>query len=75
MSKLNRLSAKKVIQKLNRAGFLETHRRGSHIYFKSSDGKRFVGVPMHGSKDIPVGTLYNIVIRQAGLSVDEFNRL
>ena len=75
MGKLNRLPARKVIQKLNRAGFMETHRRGSHIYFKSNDGKRFAGVPMHGSKDIPIGTLYNIVVHQAGLSVDEFNRL
>lgn len=75
MGKLSRLPARKVIQKLTRAGFTETHRRGSHIYFKSSDGKRFVGVPAHGSKDIPIGTLYNIVVHQAGLSVDEFNRL
>lgn len=75
MGKLNRLPARKVIQKLNRAGFIETHRRGSHIYFKSSDGKRFVGVPMHSSKDVPIGTLYNIVVRQAGLSIEEFNCL
>lgn len=30
---------------------------------------------MHGSKDIPIGTLYNIVVKQAGLSVEEFNNL
>ena len=30
---------------------------------------------MHGAKDVPVGTLHNIVIRQAGLSTDEFNAL
>lgn len=75
MGKLNRLPARKVIQKLHRAGFEETHRRGSHIYFKSSDSKRLVGVPAHGSKDIPVGTLYNIVVRQAGLSINDFNSL
>lgn len=75
MGKLNRLPARKVVQKLKRVGFSETHRRGSHIYFESSDGKRFVGVPMHGSKDIPIGTLYNIVVHQADLSIDEFNRL
>jgi len=74
MSKLNRLNAKKVIQKLKRAGFVETHQRGSHLYLKSNNGK-IVTVPMHGSKDIPIGTLYNIVIKQAGLSVEEFNNL
>ena len=38
-------------------------------------GGLFVTVPIHGSKDIPIGTLYNIVVRQAGLSPDEFNEL
>ena len=75
MGKLNRLPARKVIQKLKKAGFTETHQRGSHLYFKSNDGTKIVTVPVHGSKNIPIGTLYNIVIRQAGLSVDEFNNL
>ncbi|OGI65276.1 hypothetical protein A3A95_03490 [Candidatus Nomurabacteria bacterium RIFCSPLOWO2_01_FULL_39_18] len=75
MPKLNRLSAKKVVQKLKNAGFSETHQRGSHVYLKSNDGEKIVTVPMHGSKDVPIGTLYNIVVRQAGLSVDEFNNL
>lgn len=75
MSKLKRLNAKKVIQKLKRAGFVETHQRGSHLYLKSNDDSKIVTVPMHSSRDIPIGTLYNIVVRQAGLSVDEFNNL
>ena len=75
MPKLSRLSAKKVIQKLKKVGFTETRQRGSHIYFKSEDGTKIATVPVHGSKDIPIGTLYNIVVRQAGLSVEEFNNL
>ena len=75
MGKLSRISAKKVIQKLTSAGFYQTHQRGSHLYLKSADGTKIVTVPMHGSKDVPVGTLYNIVVRQAGLSVEEFNSL
>lgn len=75
MSKLKRISAKKVIQKLKRIGFIETHQRGSHLYLKSGDGLKIVTVPMHGSKDIPIGTLYNIVVKQASLSVEEFNSL
>ncbi|MEK7607933.1 MAG: type II toxin-antitoxin system HicA family toxin [Patescibacteria group bacterium] len=75
MGKIGHLSARKVIQKLKKAGFLETHQRGSHLYLKSEDGMKIVTVPIHGSKDIPVGTLYNIVVRQAGLSVNEFNEL
>ena len=30
---------------------------------------------MHSAKHIPIGTLYNIVVRQAGLSIEEFNKL
>ncbi|MDO8579508.1 MAG: type II toxin-antitoxin system HicA family toxin [bacterium] len=75
MGKLNRLPARKVIQKLKKAGFFEIHKRGSHQYFKSADSTKTVTVPIHGSKDIPIGTLYNIVVRQAGLSVEEFNNL
>jgi predicted RNA binding protein YcfA (HicA-like mRNA interferase family) len=75
MGKIARLSARKVIQKLKKAGFVETHQRGSHLYLKSKDGTKIVTVPVHGSKDIPVGTLYNIVVRQAGLSVDQFDEL
>ncbi|NUQ57431.1 MAG: type II toxin-antitoxin system HicA family toxin [Candidatus Paceibacter sp.] len=75
MSKLKRLSAKKVVQKLKRAGFVETHQRGSHLYLRNKNGSKIVTVPMHGSKDIPIGTLYNIVVKQAGLSVEEFNNL
>jgi predicted RNA binding protein YcfA (HicA-like mRNA interferase family) len=74
MPKLNRLPARKVIQKLKKVGFVEVHQRGSHLYLKNQSGK-IVTVPIHGSKDIPLGTTYNIVVRQAGLSVDEFNKL
>ena len=73
MPRLIRVGARKVIQRLKKAGFVETHQRGSHLYLKSKDRTKIVTVPIHGSKDIPIGTLYNIVVRQAGLSIDEFN--
>lgn len=75
MGKIFPVSGKQVLQKLLRIGFTVTHQRGSHIYLKSFDGVKIVTIPIHGSKDIPIGTLYNIVIRQAGLSVEEFNEL
>ena len=75
MPKLTRLPARKVVQKLQKAGFRETHQRGSHLYLKSSDGTKIVTIPVHGPKDIPIGTLYTIVVRQAGSSIDEFNNL
>ncbi len=75
MGKLARLSGKKVVQKLKKAGFIETHQRGSHVYLKNEGKAKIATVPVHGSKEIPIGTLYNIVVRQAGLSVEEFNKL
>jgi predicted RNA binding protein YcfA (HicA-like mRNA interferase family) len=75
MGKLNRLPARKVVKKLRRAGFVELHQRGSHLYMRSEDGTKIVTIPMHGSKDIPIGTLSNIVTHQAGLSADDFNAL
>ena len=75
MGKLKPLPARKLIKKLKVASFSETHQRGSHLYLKNQDRKRVVTIPVHGAKDIPVGTLYNIVVRQAGLSVDEFDEL
>ena len=73
MTKLNPISARKAVQKLKRAGFTETHQRGSHLYLENGD--KIVTVPMHGSKDIPAGTLYNIAVKQAGLSIEEFQNL
>lgn len=74
MPKLNPLPAKKVIKKLESAGFVRTHQRGSHIYLKNAD--KIVTVPLHGgNKDMPIGTLHNIVVKQAMLSVEKFNNL
>ena len=75
MAGLKPVSAKKVIRKFKIAGFEETHQRGSHVYLKNESNGRIITVPMHSSKDIPIGTLYNIVVKQAKMSVEEFNNL
>jgi len=74
MAKLKRVNSKKLLKKLKKVGFCEIHQRGSHLAFKNNTNSRFVIAPMHNS-DIPIGTLYNIVVKQAGISVDEFNKL
>lgn len=74
MSKLKPTSSIKVLKKLKKIGFIEVHQRGSHLTLKNKENNRFVTVPMH-SGDVPLGTLYNIVVKQAGLSADEFNKL
>jgi predicted RNA binding protein YcfA (HicA-like mRNA interferase family) len=75
MPKLKVVSAKQLLKKLHQAGFVKTHQRGSHWYLKNITNGRIVTVPVHGGNgDIPVGTLYNIVVRQAGLGIEEFNK-
>ena len=75
MPRLKPINARKLIKKLKAAGFAETHQRGSHLYLVNKMGGRVVTVPVHSVKDIPIGTLHDIVINQAGLSVSEFDNL
>ncbi len=74
MPKLSPMPARKVLKKLKRAGFIKIHQRGSHLTLKNKANNRFVTIPVHGG-DIPIGTLYNIVVNQAGLLIEDFNRL
>ena len=73
MGELPHISAKKVLKKLHKAGFIETHQRGSHLFLENAD-KKIVTVPIHG-KDIPSKTIYSIIVHQAGMTVDEFLEL
>jgi predicted RNA binding protein YcfA (HicA-like mRNA interferase family) len=65
------LKAKDCLRVLLKAGFRIDHRRGSHArLFHSVDRTRKVTIPIH-NKDLPPGTL-KAILRQAGLSVEEF---
>jgi predicted RNA binding protein YcfA (HicA-like mRNA interferase family) len=71
MSSLPSLKAKQVVRALQRAGFYIHHQTGSHArMIHAENPARRVTIPIHG-KDIPRGTLANI-IRQSGLTIDEF---
>jgi predicted RNA binding protein YcfA (HicA-like mRNA interferase family) len=63
-----------VKSKLEKAGFSEVGQTGSHVKFaKTTDeGTRTATVPKH--REIASDTLRSI-LRQAGLSEDEFNNL
>lgn len=70
MAKLPRqLPGRECIQALERAGFHVHHQRGSHVVLKRDNPTARVVVPAH--KTLAAGTLRSI-IRQAGLTVDEF---
>mgnify|MGYP000144435204 CR=1 FL=1 len=72
MSKLPRLSGRACITALAAVGFYKKRQQGSHVILRRDDPFTQVVVPDH--KELDRGTL-RAIIRQAGLSVDEFNGL
>ncbi|HPD07254.1 MAG TPA: type II toxin-antitoxin system HicA family toxin [Candidatus Bipolaricaulis sp.] len=70
MTKLPALSGRELVQALRQLGYEEDHRTGSHIILRQATSPhRRLTVPDH--KEIAKGTL-RAVIRQAGLTVEEF---
>ncbi|MGQ0673853.1 MAG: type II toxin-antitoxin system HicA family toxin [Hyphomicrobium sp.] len=70
--RLPSLNGRTVIRALEKAGFEVVRVSGSHFrMIHSVDPSRQTTVPHHRGKDIPRGTLRDI-IEQAGLTVDEF---
>ncbi len=74
MAPLKPLRFREVKRKRESAGFTEMSQRGSHVKFVKRDdgGVRTAVVPRH--REVVVGTLRSIM-RQAGLSQDEFDAL
>ena len=74
MPKLPRIPATLVIRALKRARFYEYHQAGSHIQLRHViDPALRITIPFH-RKDLSLKTLKSI-IKQAGLTVDEFIKL
>jgi predicted RNA binding protein YcfA (HicA-like mRNA interferase family) len=74
MPQLPVLKPKQVLRALQSAGFYIHHQRGSHArLFNRTRPELHVTIPMH-NKDLPEKTLRSI-LRQAGLSVEEFIEL
>jgi predicted RNA binding protein YcfA (HicA-like mRNA interferase family) len=72
MSKLPVISGRQCVQALEQAGFYLKRRTGSHLVLRRDEPFAQVVVPDH--KVLDRGTL-RAIIRQAGLSVDEFVNL
>lgn len=73
--KLPALRGRVVIAALEKAGFVAVRSKGSHRMLQHiEDAAKRVVVPDHGAKDLKHGTLLAI-IKQAGLTVDEFKEL
>lgn len=74
-SRLPAVTGKDAVRALLGAGFAVDRVVGSHyILAQPDDPRRAVTVPVHGARDLKPGTLRSI-IRQAGLTIDEFREL
>lgn len=69
MVKLPSASGRDCIRALEKVGFYFKRQEGSHVILRRDDPFAQVSVPLH--KELDRGTLRSL-IRQAGLSVDEF---
>lgn len=70
MSKLPVVSARETVQALESLGYEIDHQMGSHVILRqTSEPHRRLAVPNHS--ELAKGTLRSI-IREAGLTVDEF---
>ena len=70
MPKLPVVKVKELIRVLNKLGFFEHHRVGSHAQFKHSDGRRTT-IPVHYRKDVKSGTLRGI-LNDVNIGVEYF---
>ncbi|MFQ5924644.1 MAG: type II toxin-antitoxin system HicA family toxin [Dehalococcoidia bacterium] len=67
------LKPKEVVAALERAGFEIRRHTGSHVIMYKPDLRRPISVPQH-PRDLPKGTI-RAIIREAGLTVEEFMKL
>jgi predicted RNA binding protein YcfA (HicA-like mRNA interferase family) len=64
------LKAREVIKILEKLGFIEVRKRGSHKQFRHPDG-RSTTVPIHANRDIsPI--LLRQIIKDISIEIDEF---
>ena len=73
MPRIRPLAPQKIIKILERAGFKVIRQKGSHVIMIDERGTRIV-IPVHPGKDVKPG-LIRAVIKEAGLSREEFFRL
>ncbi|MBN2013898.1 MAG: type II toxin-antitoxin system HicA family toxin [Candidatus Altiarchaeota archaeon] len=71
--RLPRLDVRRVSKVLKKLGFTVARQSGSHMIFKNSEGKR-ITLPYH-SKRILHPKLLKSVLKDAGVSIEEFKRL
>ncbi|HID19276.1 TPA: addiction module toxin, HicA family [Candidatus Bathyarchaeota archaeon] len=73
MSRILPLKPNKLIKVLQKAGFQPVRRKGSHVILMNERRTRIV-IPVHPGKEVKP-TLVRAILKEAGLSREEFNKL
>ncbi|HSS49582.1 MAG TPA: type II toxin-antitoxin system HicA family toxin [Thermoanaerobaculia bacterium] len=73
MTRLLRISGKRLVVALTRAGFATIRTKGSHVYLRHPDGRATV-VPVHSGETLGPGLLTQI-LRDCELSPEDLRRL
>ncbi|WP_053958108.1 type II toxin-antitoxin system HicA family toxin [Sulfobacillus thermosulfidooxidans] len=74
MPPLPHLTARELLQKLARLGFIRVRQKGSHVVVRhANDPQRFAVVPLHSQRTIPPGTLQHI-LHSLRISIDDLNQ-
>lgn len=73
--KLKNINSKKVVKAFEKMGLKKADYNGSHVILKGElDGKKItLVIPIH-HKEIPIGTLTDIINNQACITREEFFR-
>lgn len=62
------MNVRDILKALKADGWIEARSKGSHLQLKHPTKSGLVTLPMHGSKDVKLGTLASIE-RQAGVKL------
>ncbi|MCX6216418.1 type II toxin-antitoxin system HicA family toxin [Spirosoma sp.] len=60
------MKASELTKLLKSNGWQEVRQSGSHLILKHEENPNNLSVPIHGKKDVPIGTL-NDLLKKAGL--------
>ncbi len=67
------LSAKFLIKLLENHGYIFKRSKGSHYLFYKAENNKTIVVPVHGNKDLKLGT-FLAILKQAGIDKSELNQ-
>jgi predicted RNA binding protein YcfA (HicA-like mRNA interferase family) len=71
MTRLGSYAGQEVVKAFQKAGWIISRHRSSHVILEREGMEATLSVPVHKGKDVKRGTLRDL-IKDAGMSVDQF---